>query len=174
MPVICIAGLSGSGKNAAGEALAKRLKLRIVSVSFKDYAREHNMNLMDVQKLAGKDSRLDKDLDAQIVSQAAKGNCVVMTWLGPWMVKGADLRVWIHADEPVRAKRVAKRDGMGEGAALEHVRTRDADNRARYKKIYGIDIGDHSIFDLEIDSGKYLPDEIAAMIEAALKKKGKK
>ncbi|VVC03616.1 Cytidylate kinase [Candidatus Burarchaeum australiense] len=171
MTIICIAGLTGSGKNSAGEALAKKLKLRLVSLTFKDYAKNEGVSLMDVQKKAGQDRQMDLDFDARVVEAAAKGNCIVTTWLGPWMVKNADLRVWINADEKVRASRIAKRDGMNEQEALVHVRARDADNRARYRKYYGIDINNHANFDLELDSSKYSPKELASQIEKALRAK---
>ena len=171
MPIICISGLTGSGKNAAGEALAKRLNLRLVSLTFKDDAKKRGISLMQLQGAAGKDKKIDVDFDARVVKEASTGNCIVTTWLGPWMVKNADLRIWIHADEFVRAGRIAKRDGMGAKEALEHLRMRDNDNCARYKRYYGIDLEDHSLFDLEIDSGRHSPDEIAALIGKALRAK---
>ncbi|MFA6035721.1 MAG: cytidylate kinase family protein [Candidatus Micrarchaeia archaeon] len=174
MPVICISGLTGSGKNAAGEALAKLLNLRVVSPSFKIDAKERGISLMDMQALAGKDKKIDLDFDNRVMAEALKGGCVVTTWLGPWMVKHADLRVLVHADEKTRAERVAKRDSMPVGAALAHIRKRDADNRERYMRYYNIDIADTSIFDLKVDSGKYLPEKIAAMIAKELKKKARK
>ncbi|MDO8339385.1 MAG: cytidylate kinase family protein [Candidatus Burarchaeum sp.] len=174
MTIICISGLTGSGKNAAGEALAKRLNLRLVSLTFKDDAKKRGISLMQLQGAADKDKKIDVDFDARVVNEASKGNCIVTTWLGPWMVKAADLRVWINAEENVRAARIAKRDGMGAKEALEHLRMRDNDNRARYKKYYGIGLDDHSNFDLEIDSGKLSPEEIAALIEKALRAKAKK
>jgi cytidylate kinase len=174
MPIICISGLTGSGKNAAGEALAKRLGLRLVSPTFKNYAKKEGVSLMEVQRKAGKDKRIDADFDKLVVKDSSKGNCIVTTWLGPWMVKNADLRVWIDADESVRAARIAKRDGMGEEEALAHLRLRDNDNRERYKKYYGINLDDHADFDLKIDSGRHSPDEIAELIEKALRAKIKK
>jgi len=173
MPIICISGLTGSGKNAAGEALAKRLGLRMVSFSFKDDAKKHGMGLMDFQAIAAKHRELDLEFDRRLTDEAAKGNCVVTTWLGPWMVKNADLRVLVYANEVVRAQRVAKRDNMTSEQALAHIRKRDADNRDRYMRYYKIDIFNHNIFDLQIDSGEHLPGEIAEMIENAMKEKGK-
>lgn len=173
MTIICISGLTGSGKNAAGGALAKRLKLRLVSPTFKNYAKEEGVSLMDVQRKAGKDKKIDLEFDRRVAEDAAKGNCIVTTWLGPWMVKNADLRVWLGADDKVRAGRIVKRDNMDMKSALQHLHARDSDNKVRYKKYYGIDLDDHSDFDLEIDSGRHLPAEIAELIEKALRAKQK-
>ena len=173
MAVVCISGLTGSGKNSAGEELAKRTGMRLISLTFKNEARKRGISLMDMQRLAGKDKGIDLDFDRRLVGAASKGNCIVTTWLGPWMIKGSALRVWLHAEERVRAMRIAKRDGLEFDEALAHVKARDADNRARFKGYYNIDLNDHSNFDLEIDSGKHSASEIADMIENALLSKDK-
>lgn len=165
--IIAISGLSGCGKNSVGEKVAKKLGLSTVQLSFKDEAAKRGITLMELQALAGKDPVLDKQLDEKIVLAATKGNCVVTTWLGPWMVKNADLRIWLNAAEDVRAKRVAGRDRMSVADALAHIRKRDADNRARYKKYYKINIDDHSIFDVEIDTNRFNPEQSSEIIAAA-------
>lgn len=169
--IICISGLAGSGKNTVGELVAKKLNLDEVKLSFKDEARREKVDLMKVQKEATKDESYDRELDREIVRRAKKGNCVVMTWLGPWIVKNADLRVWLNVSERERAKRVAKRDRMSLKKALEHIRKRDENNRRRYKRYYGIDIMDHSIFDLEINSDVFNPQQIASIVIKAAEAK---
>jgi len=162
--IICVSGLSGSGKNTVGEIVAKKLGLAEVKLSFKDEAQKMNVDLMKLQREATKDESYDRSLDKEIVRRAKKGNCVVMTWLGPWVVKNANLRVWLNVSEKERAKRVAKRDGMTIKKALAHIRKRDENNRRRYRSYYGIDIMDHSIFDLEINSDVFNPQQIAGIV----------
>jgi len=169
--IICISGLAGSGKNTVGEIVAKKLNLREVKLSFKDEARREGVDLMKVQSAAGGDEKYDRELDREIARRAKKGNCVVMTWLGPWVVKNADLRVWLNVSEKERARRVAKRDGMSLRKALEHIRKRDEENRRRYKRYYGIDITDHSMFDLEINSDIFNPQQIAGIVLKAAEAK---
>jgi len=165
--IIAVSGLSGCGKNTIGQKAAEKLGLRLVSMSFKDEAKKRGISLMELQELAGEDPKLDKELDDAIAEKASAGNCVVTTWLGPWMVKNADLRVWLNASPEERAKRVSGRDKMAAEEALEHVNKRDEDNRARYKKYYGIDIDDHSRFDLEINTERFAPEESAELIASA-------
>jgi cytidylate kinase len=165
--IIAVSGLAGCGKSSVGEAVARKLSLRAVQASFKDGARDAGVSLMEFQAMAGTGPELDRTLDEKIVADASAGDCVVMTWLGPWMVKGANLRVWLNAPEEERARRVAMRDNMAESEALAHVRKRDSDNIARYKRYYGIDICDHSIFDLEINTVRFSPEESADIIAAA-------
>lgn len=169
--IICVSGLAGSGKNTVGEIVAKKLNLDEVKLSFKDEAKREDVDLMTVQREATKDESYDRELDREIVRRAKKGNCVVMTWLGPWIVKNADLRIWLNVSEKERAKRVAKRDRMSLKRALEHIRKRDENNRRRYRRYYGIDIMDHSLFDLEINSDVFNPQQIAGIVIKAAEAK---
>lgn len=165
--IICISGLSGCGKNTVGAKVAEKLKLRPVQISFKEEAKRRKMTLMELQKIASRDKKLDLKLDARIAKEAEKGDCVVMTWLGPWIVRNADLRVWLEASEEERARRVAGRDKMAKKEALRHVRARDSNNKMRYKKYYRIDIDDRSVFDIVINTGRFAPEQSAEIIAEA-------
>ncbi len=148
--IIAVSGLTGSGKNTLGEQLAKALGLKLVCPTFKDLAKREGVSLMEFQKRAEKDPNIDKKFDAELKAQA-KSNCVVTTWLGPWMVN-ADLRVYVFAPLDVRAERVAKRDGISVKEAEKHILERDERNRKRYLKVYGIDIYETSGFDVCISN----------------------
>ena len=165
--IICISGLSGSGKNSVGVEVAKLLSLRVVDPTFKTIAAKQKMSLMEFHKKAEGQHSIDKQFDAHLVADAKKGNCVVTTWLGPWMVKDADVRVWLYAPAAVRAKRVAGRDNMSPEQALAHITDRDESNRRRYEEVYKIDIYDHSGFELVINTEKFRPAQTAQIIAAA-------
>ncbi|MCX8198161.1 MAG: cytidylate kinase family protein [Candidatus Micrarchaeota archaeon] len=165
--IICISGLTGSGKNTVGQLVAEKLGLRLVSPTFKTLAAKHKMSLMEFHKKAEKEHSIDKNFDAQLVEQTKKGNCVVSTWLGPWVVKNASLRVWLYATRKARAERIAKRDNMGIEEAERHVAERDESNHLRYREIYGIDIYDHSGFDLLLNSERFTPEQSSDIIAAA-------
>lgn len=168
---ICISGLSGSGKNSVGRLVAEKLGFRLVDPTFKTIAAKQKMSLMDFHRKAEKEHGIDKKFDEELIRQAA-GDCVVCSWLGPWMIKDADIRVWLYAPSSARAARVAKRDGMGEEEAARHIAERDESNRMRYLDIYKIDIYDHSGFELVINSEKFMPEESANIIVAAAMAKG--
>ncbi len=172
--IICISGLSGSGKNAVGEEVAKLLSLRVVNPTFKTIAAKQKMSLMEFHKKAEKEHSIDKQFDAHLIADAKKGNCVVTTWLGPWMVKDADVRVWLHAPRDVRAKRVAGRDNMSQEQALTHINDRDESNRHRYNEVYKINIYDHSGFELVVNTEKFKPRESAQIIASAARALGGK
>lgn len=169
---ICISGLSGSGKNSVGSLVASKLGYRLVNPTFKTIAKKQNMGLLDFHKKAEADHRIDEDFDARLVAQARGGDCVVTTWLGPWMIKDATIRVWLYAPSHVRAARVAARDAMSLQEAQKHISERDESNRLRYLEIYKIDIYDHSGFDLVINSERFLPAQSAGIIASAAAAKG--
>jgi predicted cytidylate kinase len=168
--IIAIAGLTGSGKNTLGELLAKELGYKMVCPTFKDLAAKEGIPLMEFQKKAEDDPDIDKKFDAVLKEQAAAGNCVITTWLGPWIVD-ADLKIKVSAAPEIRAERIAGRDSMGAEEALRHVNARDESNRNRYKKLYGIDIDNEEIFDAVLDSGKNKPQELLEQTIELIKKR---
>ncbi|MEM2138297.1 MAG: cytidylate kinase family protein [Candidatus Anstonellaceae archaeon] len=174
--IICISGLTGCGKNTVGRLVAKRLKLRMVEPTFKSIAAKQGISLLEFQKQAEEKHSIDRQFDAALLAEVGSGNCVVTTWLGSWVVKNADLKVWLYATPKARAARIAKRDGMNEDEAFAHVFERDNGNRKRYLDVYGIDIFDHSQFDLVINTEKNKPEDSAKLIIEAARKtsRGKK
>jgi cytidylate kinase len=168
--IIAVSGLTGSGKNTLGELLAKRLGYRLVCPTFKDLAAKENISLMEFQEKAAKDPDIDRKFDAVLKEQAAAGDCVVTTWLGPWMVE-ADVRIKVKVAGAIRAQRIAKRDGMTVEEAMTHLHERDEQNRTRYMKLYKIDIDDEKIFDVVLDGGKKTPEQLLEMAMKIINKK---
>lgn len=167
--IIAISGLSGSGKNTLGEMLAKELGYKLVCPTFKDLAAAEGISLMAFQEKAAKDHDIDRKFD-KVLREQAKGDCVVTTWLGPWIVD-ADVRMKVFASLDVRSGRLAKRDGMDEKSARRHILERDEGNRKRYMKVYGIDIYDDSSFDACLNSGVLSPRQLLGIAIAIIKAK---
>ncbi|MFH2105744.1 MAG: (d)CMP kinase [Candidatus Micrarchaeota archaeon] len=167
--ILAINGLTGSGKNTLGELLAKELGYKLVCPTFKDLAKEEGISLMEFQKKAEKDHNIDKKFD-DILKKQATGNCIVTTWLGPWIVK-PDVSIRLFAPLDVRARRVAKRDEMKPGESLKHVDKRDNDNRKRYLEVYNIDIFNTDNFDACLSSEKYNPEQLKKIVLNIIKLK---
>lgn len=161
--IITISGFAGAGKTTLGKLLAKKLNYRFIAPTFKDLAKKEGVSLMEFQKRAEKDPSIDRRFDSYIRKEARKGNCVIATWLAPWMVKSS-FKIWVYAPLEARAKRIAKRDGISISAAKSHILAREESNRRRYKKVYGIDIMDYSIFDLCFNTKTFRPREIADIV----------
>jgi Cytidylate kinase len=87
------------------------------------------------------------------VELAKNGDVVLEGHLAAWVVRPyADLCIYLKASREMRARRVTVRDGKSFEEALREVTDREELNRRRYLSIYGIDIGDLSIFDLVLDT----------------------
>ncbi|NYZ77033.1 cytidylate kinase family protein [Candidatus Micrarchaeota archaeon] len=171
--IIAVWGFTGSGKNTLGKLLAEKLGYRMVCPTFKDLAKEQGIPLMELQKRAEKDHSIDRKFDELLKKEIAGGDCVVTTWLGPWMAD-ADVRIKLVVSEKTRAERVAGREGISVKEALKHVRERDGNNIKRYKAVYGIDITDEEIFDAILDGERSTPEELLkAALRVIEKKKGK-
>jgi CMP/dCMP kinase len=170
--IICIAGLGGSGKSPIAESLAKKLKIRHVSKSLKETSGDGKNLVNAIENAKTSD---DKDRDAFMLREANKGDCVTSTWLGPWLIKNADVRVWLNASLGTRAKRKAKDLHMSQKQAEEYLNRIEKANIARWKRLYGFDITkDHEIFDLEINTDKLKIEESVAVIALLSLEKGKK
>jgi cytidylate kinase len=171
--IICIGGLVGSGKDSISNSVAEKLKFQRVRLTFKDAAKQMGISLMEYQSYVEKDLTIDKEFDRMQIKEARKADSVLSTWLAPWLVKDAALRVWLEASPDARAERISKRDNTSKVKALKHVHARDMHNRGRYMALYGVDVLDHSNFDLIVNTEHYTIDQIAEIVVAAYKSRKK-
>ncbi len=165
--IICISGLVGSGKDTVSDLVAKKLGFSRVKLSFKDAAKQKGISLMEYQAYVEKDLTIDKEFDHIIIKEARKQDSVISTWLGPWLIPDAALKVWLEASPKVRAERISVRDDMSKSKALKHVIERDMHNRGRYMALYAVDIFVHSNFDIQINTEHFSPEQLADIIVAA-------
>ena len=165
--IICVSGLVGSGKDTVSDLVAKKLGFSRVKLSFKDAAKQKGISLMEYHAYVEKDLTIDKEFDKMVIKEARKQNSVISTWLGPWLIPDAVLKVWLDASPKTRAERISIRDSMSKSKALKHVTDRDMHNRGRYMALYGVDLFVHSNFDLQINTEKYSPEQLADIIVAA-------
>ncbi len=165
---ICISGLSSSGKTTIGNIISEKLGILHINHSYKHYAKS-NDELLDILK--NSNEKFVKAFDSGIIEAAKKGNCIVTTWLGPWLVKDATIRIWLEADIMERARRYAKNNKISVKDAEEFLRTKDLLTITEFKTIYNIDITEHSFFDLCINTERVSADEIVSMIEMLTKNK---
>lgn len=171
-PVITISGPHGTGKSTYAKALAEALGLRYVCAGemFRDIARERRMSLEAFSKLAANDPSIDKMIDERTKTEASKGSVVIDAQLGAWVAKDlADVRVLLVAPDEVRFRRIAERDNKSIEEARNETVARELIQKHRYRKYYGIDVDDLSIYNLKIDTSKASVGEITSLIIASVK-----
>lgn len=170
--IITISGLTGSGKSTIGGRIAKKLHIKHVSMTHKKFV-PAGTDLLKFTKNAK--PSFERSFDQEIIKEARSADSVVTTWLGPWLIKNATVKVWLHASLDTRIKRKIKELG---NKPLKHVREyvmdKDNTNRRKYKKIYNIDLDNRRIFDVDINTDKLSIDQSADLIIALAKIKQKK
>ena len=162
---IAISGKSGCGNTTVSSLVADRLDYPLINFTFRSLAQERGMEFWEFCTLAETDDSIDRELDERQVSMAmAQENCVLGSRLAIWMLKEADLKVYLTADTKVRAQRIHKREGGSLHERLEQTTKRDEKDTARYRRLYGIDNSDTSVADLVIDTDGLAPRQVADII----------
>ena len=168
--VITVSGLAGSGTTTLCRNLAKHYGFKHIyaGLIFRQMAKERGMTLEEFQKYVELHPEIDREVDRRQVEAAKECNVVIEGRLAGWMVKNADLKIWLDAPIMERAKRVARREGVSVEEAFVQIAEREKQNRKRYLNLYGIDIEDKSIYDLIINTAKWGPDGVFAIVKAAI------
>lgn len=165
--IIAISGKSGCGNSTVSRLLAKRLNRRLVNYTFHTMAEEMNIPFERLLEMASADTSYDRLLDERQVIMAHEADCVVGSRLAIWLVRDAELKVYLHASSEVRAERIRKREGGMPAEVLAFTRKRDELDRERYLSIYGIDNDRYDFADLVINTERMSPESIVNVIEAA-------
>ncbi|MCR5732868.1 MAG: AAA family ATPase [Sphaerochaetaceae bacterium] len=162
---IAISSKSGCGNTTVSTMLSEKLGYKLINFTFRQLAKEKNIEFWDFCRMAETDDNIDRELDSRQVEMAmAEENCVLGSRLAIWMLKEADLKVYLEASAETRALRVFKREGGVLADRIKETEGRDHHDSARYKRIYNIDNSDTSIADLVIDTNDKNPEEIVDII----------
>lgn len=169
---IAISGPSGCGNTTVSSLIANILDLPCINYTFKNVAEELNIFFDEVLKRAKNDFSFDKMVDQKQIELASLHSCVLGSRLAIWLLKSADLRVYLKASLDVRAKRIQKREGGDINKIKADTDLRDSEDTRRYKELYGIDNTKYEKADLIIDADNLLPEQIAEKILEALYSRG--
>ncbi len=167
---ITISGPPGSGTSTVADIVASKLGFKLVSAGeiFRRLAREKGYSLEEFSRIAEENEEIDMFIDHTQKEMAEKEeNVVVEGRLSGWMIEKA-LKIMIVADEETRYKRIAKRENKPVEQIRVETKKREEYERDRYRKYYGIDIDDWSIYDLVINSGHFGAEGIAEIILKAV------
>ncbi len=162
---IAISGKSGCGNTTVTTLLAETLGYTKINFTFRNLAAEKGFDFWDFCKMAESDFSYDKELDKRQVEMAmAEENCVLGSRLAIWMLKEANVKVYLNASTKERAKRIFQREKGDFQTRLTQTKNRDDNDTNRYKTIYGIDNNDTSVADLVIDTEGKTPEQIVQII----------
>jgi cytidylate kinase len=170
--LITVSGPGGSGKSTLARSLAAELGVDHVSGGdvFRDIAAERDLTPLELNRQAEEDDSIDRDLDRRLRSIAREEDDLVLeSRLAGWMAgEFADFRVWLDAPLDVRAERIADREEKSVERAREETRARAESEAKRYENYYGIDIADLTIYDLVLNTARWSPDSLQALVLTAV------
>lgn len=165
--VVTIGGPPGSGKSTASRTVADALQLTYHAAGelFRAEAHRRGMDLETFGHYAEGHPEVDEALDRAMQALATPGSLL------DGRVQGALCRqrgvpvyeIRITASDEERIRRVAQRDGQSMVDAMRQVKEREASERTRYARFYGIDL-DRAVPDLAIDTTTRSPDNVATEI----------
>lgn len=162
---IAISGKSGCGNTTVTRLVSEALGYEMINFTFRTLAEEQSMDFWQLCKLAESDDSYDLEVDRRQVEMArSHQRCVLGSRLAIWMLKEADLKVYLDATVEERARRIAEREGGTIEEKMAETTRRDEKDSARYKRLYGIDNSDTSIVDLLIDTTTLSAEEVASLI----------
>lgn len=153
--VITISGLHGTGKSTYAKMLSNEFGIRHVSSGelFRKIAEEKGTSVERLTKMAEKDKKIDCLIDERTKKEAEKGSVVIDGLLAGWFAKPyADIKIYLKSPDEDRTRRIAKRDGISYQEAKMETLFREKAERKRFKKFYGINLDDTSIYDYVINT----------------------
>ena len=178
---ITISGKAGSGKSTVAKLLSEKLALKHYSIGdlMRAMAEEKGIALLELNKIAEKDKSIDFELDNKLKELGrTKDNFIVDGRLTAFFIPNAEARVFLYADDKVRAQRILndqrqheKSESLAE--AMGKIRKREESEKKRYKKYYGVDYLDRKMYNYIIDTTKMTPSQVVGKIMKFVKSKQK-
>lgn len=159
-PLITISGPPASGTSSVATQLTDELDFEYINGGdiFRSMASDRNLSLSELTALSEKDDSIDRELDErlqQIITEhlsntrspSGEGLVIESRLAGCHANGRADLSVYITAEPKVRYERTEGRE-----ETLEQMKRREASEKERYKRYYGYDMEDPTVYDLYIDT----------------------
>ncbi|HPE88362.1 MAG TPA: cytidylate kinase family protein [Spirochaetia bacterium] len=166
--IIAISGKSGCGNSTVSRLVTERLGRQLVNYTFHTMADEMGVPFAKLLEMAKADPSYDRRLDERQVEMAHRGDCVIGSRLAIWLVRDAELKVYLLASSDVRARRIQQREGGEYADVLAFTKRRDESDRERYLSIYGIDNDRYDFADLVINTERLSAERIADVVIAAI------
>ncbi len=183
MSIVAISETTGSLGNEIGRRVSERLGYRFADREIIAKAAEQfGAELSDLRHgTEGKPGFWERLTDSQhryrayvdsIILEMASGDDVVLTGMAAAIVLRQvphALRVRTNAPERLRAERVEQRQGLTREAALDHVRHADHERATRVKFLYRVNVDDHLLYDIVLNTERMTADEGARVIQETLR-----
>ena len=163
---IAISSKSGCGNTTVTKMVSEKLGYPMINFTFRQMAEERGVDFLTFCEMAQNDYDIDRELDRRQVEMAMDAeNCVLGSRLAIWMLKEADLKIYLTASAETRANRILKREGGTFEERYAQTVKRDTNDSGRYMEVYGIDNSKaDEVADLIIATDDKTPEEIVNII----------
>ena len=183
--IITIAGANGSGKSSTAKKISTNLGYKHFSSGdfMRLIAKESDITLEELAKIAEKEDWVDKKLDDYVMQAGLEEKVVIDSRLAFHFIPDS-FKVYLDLDPKIAAERMLndmknnparKLENNGEIESVEKMAEKSAkrlaSERKRYFDLYGIENHvDHNNFDLIVDTEKNNLEQVVAIIEGEYKK----
>jgi cytidylate kinase len=175
--IITLSGKPGSGKSSTADRVAEMLGYSRYSSGelVRDITRKQKITLQEFNKRAEAKPEIDHKIDEELRRLRDDNDIVIDSRLGFYWIPES-FKVYLDLDSDVAIARIFKdanlntlRSGSGEGSptmgdVMDQVEERMQSERARFKKLYGINPYSIEHFDLVIDTARHSPQTVALTI----------
>lgn len=170
--IITISGRPGSGKSAVATRVAQALGLRHVSAGdfMREMAAERGMSILELSRSAEERAEIDREIDARTVRLGEESDDFVMDARLGWHFLPQSLKVFLEVrpevatDRIYAAQRGSERENIDLEATRRAIESRTSSEVKRYQDYYGIDYGEHSQYDLVVDTSELTIAEVVQQI----------
>ena len=170
--IITISGKAGSGKSTIAKLLSEKLNLKHYSIGdlMRAMATEKGLSLLEFNKMAEKDSSIDLELDNKLKDLGkTKDNFVVDGRLTAFFIPHAQVKVFLDADDKVRAQRILNDRRQHEKSkslkeTIANIKKREESEKKRYQKYYGVNYLDKKLYNHIFDTSNMAPNEVVDKI----------
>ena len=126
------------------------------------------MTLKEGQRYAELHPAIDRMIDRGIADAARGGKVLLDARLAGWMAKKADIKIFLTASTRVRVTRIAQREGRRYRDVHDETVRREKSEAKRFKKLYNIDVNDHSVFDIVLNTERLSVTETTKILMVAI------
>lgn len=172
--IVTVGGLPGTGTSTLCGLLERDLGLPYIYTGqiFRLEAAERGLSLAELNELAARDESVDRALDDRQLELLEKGNVILEGRLSGWLAHHHGIeafKVWVTCDEDECIRRLVARDGGDPETQARLTRERVEQEADRYRRYYGADLSELSIYDLVLDSTAVQPPALEERVLAAVR-----
>lgn len=172
---ITITGDPGSGKSTFARTVAGLTGFRLITTGniFRELAEAKGISLAALNELAETQAEIDRQVDDYLKSLNDGTEDIVLDSRMAWHFVKSSLKIRLTVAPDVAVARIFRDDAVLRekfkdlDEATDEVNRRRNSEIARYKSLYGVDIGDPANFDLVIDTSTKGPKDVTSAFEAA-------